>query len=68
MLNCTARNLNTLLFRGIASFDNKIETKSLILSSCEDQIPLSKEFNDTPTDTPTGSLCTGILFTNCFGN
>ena len=53
MLNCTARNLNTRLFRASASFDNKINTKGPILPSCEDQIPLSKEF----THTPAGSLC-----------
>ena len=52
MLSSTALNLNTRLFRASASFDNKIKTKGLILPSCEDQIPLSKEF----TDTPTGSL------------
>ena len=47
VLNCTARNLNTLLFRASASFDNKIKTKGLILLSCEDQIPLSKEITGT---------------------
>ena len=53
MLNCTARYLNTLLFRASASFDNKMKTKGLIFPSCEDHIPPSKEF----TGTPTGSLC-----------
>ena len=56
VLNSTARNLNTRLFRACVSFDNKIKTKGLILPSCEDQIPLSKEFTATPT------------VTNCFGN
>ena len=48
MLNSTARNLNTRLFRASASFDNKIKTKGLILPSCEDQITLNKEFTDMP--------------------
>ena len=61
MLNSTARNLNTRLFRASASFDNKIKTKGLILPSCEDQIPLSKEF----TDTPTGSLCMILIPASC---
>ena len=52
MLNCTARNLNTLLFRAIANFDNKIKTKGLIFPSCEDYITPSKGF----TSMPTGSL------------
>ena len=65
MLNCTARNLSIRLFRGIASFDNKIKTKNLILPSCEDQVPLSKEFTDTPTDTPTGSLCSILIPASC---
>ena len=46
VLNSTARNLNTRLFRASATFDNKIKTKGLILPSSEDQIPLSKEFTD----------------------
>ena len=45
MLNCPARNLNTLLFRASASFDNKV--KGLSLPSCEDQISLSKEITGT---------------------
>ena len=61
MLNCTARNLNTLLFRASASFDNKIKTKGLILASCEDQIPLSKEFTGTHTD----SLCMILIPASC---
>ena len=61
MLSCTARNLNAQLFRVSASFDNKIKTKGLILPSCEDQIPLSKEF----TDTPTGSLCMILIPASC---
>ena len=61
MLNCTARNLNTLLFRANASFDNKIKTNGLIFSSYEDHIPLSKEF----TDTPTGSLCMILIPASC---
>ena len=61
MLNCMARNLNTLLFRASASFDNKIKTKGLILSGCEDQIPLSKEF----TGTPIGSLCMILIPASC---
>ena len=47
MLNCPARNLNTLLFRASASFDNKVKTKGLSLPSCEDQISLSKEITGT---------------------
>ena len=49
MLNGTARNLNTRLFRACASFDNKMKTKGLILPCCEYQIPLSKDFTDMPT-------------------
>ena len=63
MLNSTVRNLNTGLFRASASFDNKIKTKDLILPSCEDQIPLSKEFTDS--DTPTGSLCMILIPASC---
>ena len=55
MLNCIARNLNSLMFRASASFDNKIKTKNLSLCGFEDQIPLRKEF----TGKPTGSLLTG---------
>ena len=61
VLNSTARNLNTRLFRVSASFDNKMKTKGLILHSCEDQIPLSKDF----TDTPTGSLCIILIPASC---
>ena len=61
MLNSTARNLNTRLFRTSASFENKIKTKGLVLSSYEDQMPLSKEF----TDTPTGSLCMILIPASC---
>ena len=66
MLNCTARNLNTLLFRASASFDNKIKTQCLILPSCEDQIPLSIEFTGTPPSPPpppTGSISASCLQT-----
>ena len=61
MLNSRARNLNTRLFRASASFDNKLKTKGLILPSCEDHIPLGKEF----TDTPTGSLCIILIPVSC---
>ena len=61
MLNCSARNLNTLLFRASASFDNKIKTKGLIFPGCEDHIPPSKEF----TGTPTGSLCMILIPASC---
>ena len=61
MLNSTARNLNTRLFRASASFDNKLKTKDLILPNCEDQIPLGKEF----TDTPTGSSCMILIPASC---
>ena len=61
MLISTAQNLNTRLFRASAIFDNKIKTKGLILPSCEDQIPLSKEF----TDTPAGSLCIILIPASC---
>ena len=61
MLNSTARNLNTRLFRASASFDNKIKTKGLILPCCEDQIPLNKEF----TDTPSGNLCMILIPSSC---
>ena len=61
VLNSTARNLNTWLFRGIASFNNKTETNGLILPCCEDQIPLRKEL----TDTPTGSLCSILIHAPC---
>ena len=61
VLNSTARNLNTRLYRASASFDNKIKTKGLLLPSCEDKIPLSKEFNDTPT----GSLCMILIPASC---
>ena len=61
MLNSTARNLNTQLFRESASFDNKLKAKGLILPGCEDQIPLSKEF----TDTLTGSLCMILIPVSC---
>ena len=61
MINSTARNFNTRLFRASGSFHNKIKTKGLILPSCEDQIPLSKEF----TDTPTGSLCMILIPASC---
>ena len=43
------------------SFDNKMKTKGLILPSCEGQIPLSKEF----TDTPTGSLHLILIPASC---
>ena len=61
MLNCTARNLNTLLFRASAGFDNKINTKGLIFPSCEGHIPQSKEF----TGTPTGNLCMILIPASC---
>ena len=61
MLNRTARNLNTLLFRASASVDNNIKTKGLIFHSCEDHIPPSKEF----TGTPTGSLCMILIPASC---
>ena len=61
MLNCTARNLNSLLFRASASFDNKIKTKGLIFPSCEDHIPPSKEL----TGTSTGSLCMILIPASC---
>ena len=61
MLNSTARNLNTRLLRASASFDNKIKTKGIILPNYEDQIPMSKEF----TDTPTGSLCMILIPISC---
>ena len=61
MLNCTARNLNTLLFRASVSFDNKIKTKGLILASCEDHILPCKEFAGTLT----GSLCMILIPVSC---
>ena len=61
MLNSTARNLNTRLFRASASFDNKIKTKGLLLPSCEDQIPLTKEFIDTLA----GSMCVILIPASC---
>ena len=57
MLNCTARNLNTLLFRVSASFDNKIKTKNLYFPSCKEHIPPSKEFTGMPTD----SFCMSLM-------
>ena len=61
MLNCTARYVNNLLFQASAGFDNKMKTKGLILPSCEDQIPLSKEFAGMPT----GSLCMILIPASC---
>ena len=61
MVNCTARNLSTLLFRASASFDNKIKTKGLIFPSCEDHITPSKEF----TGMPTGNLCMILIPASC---
>ena len=63
MLNCTARNFNTLLFRASArtSFDNKIKTNGLVFPSCKDHIPPSKEL----TGTPTGSLCMILIPASC---
>ena len=61
VLNSTARNLNTRLFRASVSFHNKIKTKGLILPSCENQIPLSKGL----TSTPTGSLCMVLIPASC---
>ena len=61
VLNSTARNLNTRLFRASASFDNKIKTKGPILPRCEDQIPLNKEF----TDTPSISSCMILIPASC---
>ena len=61
MLNCTAQNLNTLLSRASASFDNKIKTMGLIFPGFEDHITPSKEF----TGMPTGSLCMILIPASC---
>ena len=68
VLNCTARNLNTLLFRVSAGFDNKIKTKDLIFPSFEDHIPPSKEFYWYAHWQLAYDFDTTILFTNYFGN
>ena len=48
VLDCTARNIYNRLFRGSASYDNKIKARVLILPSCVDLKPLSKSFAYKP--------------------